>query len=114
MKVIGKYGNAVINGTGCGGVQPVDVNTVFLNGGVSASSAGKLQSTFTGEFWTCNPRCPPSPTARAMGLLACVFRRFGPGFWSLVPDRASVPASFQTARKQSIWIGTGTREVFSF
>ena len=85
MKVIGEYCNAVINSAGCGGVQPVDVDTVFLNGGISASSAGKLQSTFTGEFWTCNPRCPPSPTARAMGLLDCVFRRLGPGFGPSCP-----------------------------
>lgn len=45
MKIIGEYGNAIINGAGCGGVE--SNGRIFLNGGVSASGAGATQSTFT-------------------------------------------------------------------
>jgi hypothetical protein len=45
MKIVGEYGNAVINGAGCGGVEAN--GRMFLNGGVSASGAGADQSTFT-------------------------------------------------------------------
>ena len=45
MRIVGEYGNQVINGAGCGGVQVG--NRVWLNGGVSASGAGATQSTFT-------------------------------------------------------------------
>ncbi len=45
MKIIAEYGNAIVNGAGCGGVQ--QSNRMFLNGGVSASSAGATQSDFT-------------------------------------------------------------------
>ena len=45
MKIVGEYGNAVVNGTSSGGVG---LNShIFLNGGVTASRAGLLQSTFT-------------------------------------------------------------------
>ena len=45
MSIVGEYGNAVINGAGCGGVQVQ--NQMFLNAGISASGAGATQSTFT-------------------------------------------------------------------
>lgn len=45
MKIIGEYGNAVMNGAGCGGVEAN--GHMFLNGGISASSSGAEQSTFT-------------------------------------------------------------------
>jgi hypothetical protein len=45
MKIVGEYGNAVINGAGCGGVEAN--GRIFLNGGVSASGSGADQSTFT-------------------------------------------------------------------
>lgn len=46
MKIIAEYGNAIVNGAGCGGIEAGD-DLVFLNGGVSASGAGTTQSTFT-------------------------------------------------------------------
>jgi len=45
MRIIAEYGNQIINGAGCGGVQ-VD-NQIFLNAGVSASGAGQTWSTFS-------------------------------------------------------------------
>lgn len=45
MSIVGEYGNAVINGAGCGGIQVG--HQMFLNAGISASSAGATQSTFT-------------------------------------------------------------------
>ncbi|MGB6299701.1 MAG: hypothetical protein WBF90_26480 [Rivularia sp. (in: cyanobacteria)] len=45
MTIVGEYDNQVINGAGCGGVQVG--NNMWLNAGVSASSAGATQSTFT-------------------------------------------------------------------
>lgn len=45
MSIVGEYGNQVINGAGCGGVQVDD--TMWINAGVSASSAGAAQSTFS-------------------------------------------------------------------
>jgi hypothetical protein len=45
MAIVGEYGNQVLNGAGCGGVQSGD--QVWLNAGVSASDAGATQSTFT-------------------------------------------------------------------
>jgi len=45
MNIVGEYDNAVINGAGCGGVQVQ--HQMFLNAGISASSAGATQSTFT-------------------------------------------------------------------
>lgn len=44
MKIVGEYGNAQVNGAGCGGVQTG--NNMFLNSGVSASSAGATHSMF--------------------------------------------------------------------
>lgn len=44
MKIVGEYGNAVVNGAGCGGVEANSL--MFLNSGVSASGAGATQSTF--------------------------------------------------------------------
>ena len=46
MKIVGEYGNAIVNGAGCGGIEAGD-DLVFLNAGVSASAAGATQSTFT-------------------------------------------------------------------
>ncbi len=45
MRIVGEYGNEVINGAGCGGAQAGDA--MWLNAGVSASPAGATQSTFT-------------------------------------------------------------------
>ncbi len=45
MSIVGEYGNQVINGAGCGGVQTGD--DMWLNAGVSASGAGATWSTFT-------------------------------------------------------------------
>jgi hypothetical protein len=45
MGIVGEYGNQVINGAGCGGVQTGP--QMWLNAGVSASPAGATQSTFT-------------------------------------------------------------------
>jgi len=48
MTITGEYGQQVINGAGCGGVQVGDA--MWLNAGVSASEApgaGNVQSTFT-------------------------------------------------------------------
>ena len=45
MTIVGEYGNHIVNGAGCGGVQAGD--TMFVNAGVSASPAGFDQSTFT-------------------------------------------------------------------
>lgn len=47
MKVVGEYGNSVINGAGCGGGEAN--RQVFVNAGVSASTAGATQSTFGRE-----------------------------------------------------------------
>lgn len=44
MAIVGEYGNAVVYGAGCGGVQKDD--QVFLNAGVAASAAGATQSMF--------------------------------------------------------------------
>ena len=45
MTIVGEYGQQVINGAGCGGVQVG--NHMWLNAGVSASDAGNVHSTFT-------------------------------------------------------------------
>ncbi len=45
MTITGEYGQQVINGAGCGGVQVGD--HMWLNAGISASGAGNVQSTFT-------------------------------------------------------------------
>ncbi len=44
MRIVGEYGNRIVNGAGCGGVEAQ--GSMFFNGGVSASSAGATQSTF--------------------------------------------------------------------
>lgn len=45
MKIVGEYGNQVINGAGCGSVETR--GEMWINAGVSASGAGSTQSTFT-------------------------------------------------------------------
>ncbi len=45
MRIVGEYGQQVINGAGCGGVQVGE--QMWLNAGVSAAGAGNVQSTFT-------------------------------------------------------------------
>lgn len=48
MAIVGEYGQQLVNGAGCGGVQVR--NNMWLNAGVSASEApgaGNVQSTFT-------------------------------------------------------------------
>jgi hypothetical protein len=42
---VGEYGNQVVNGAGCGGVQVGE--TMWLNAGVSAADGGATWSTFT-------------------------------------------------------------------
>lgn len=65
MKIIGEYGNAVINGAGCGGVQ--NKNLMFLNTGVSAGGSGFDQSTFglyaldDAKFSTSSPPMQNTP-----------------------------------------------------
>jgi len=44
MKIVGEYGNQVINGAGCGGVE--QGGNVFLNAGNSAAPGGATQSVF--------------------------------------------------------------------
>jgi hypothetical protein len=45
MLIVGEYGNRIISGAGCGGVE--SHGHMFLNGGISAGAAGFDQSTFT-------------------------------------------------------------------
>ncbi|WP_454060874.1 hypothetical protein [Candidatus Nitrospira salsa] len=45
MTIVGEYGQEVINGAGCGGIQVGD--HMWLNAGISASAAGNVHSTFT-------------------------------------------------------------------
>ena len=45
MQIVGEYGDRIINGAGCGGVEAG--GNFYINGGVSAGSAGFDQSTFT-------------------------------------------------------------------
>jgi hypothetical protein len=44
MLIVGEYGNSIVSGAGCGGVEAQ--GSMFFNGGVSASGAGADQSTF--------------------------------------------------------------------
>jgi hypothetical protein len=66
MQIVGKYGNQVAYGAGCGGVF-VD-GTMFLNAGISAGGDGATQSMFA--LWTFEndafltaevPKHPPAP-----------------------------------------------------
>ncbi len=45
MRIVGEYGNQIINGAGCGSVEAR--GDMWVNAGVSASAAGATQSTFT-------------------------------------------------------------------
>lgn len=45
ISIVGEYGNQVINGAGCGGVE--GDGDIFINAGISASGAGATHSTFT-------------------------------------------------------------------
>jgi hypothetical protein len=45
MNIVAEYGNHEVNGAGCGGIHIGD--SVWLDGGVSATGAGKDRSTFT-------------------------------------------------------------------
>ena len=47
MLIVGEYGNNVVNGAGCAGVQSEENDLVYVTGGVSASGKGATQSTFT-------------------------------------------------------------------
>ena len=67
MQIVGEYGNQIVNGAGCGGVQVGE--EMWLNAGVSAGSAGATWSTFTmytindfGFGDTPNPENVPAPT----------------------------------------------------
>ena len=44
MRIVGEYGNRIVSGAVCGGVEAQ--GSMFFYGGVSASSAGATQSTF--------------------------------------------------------------------
>eukprot|EP00977_Amphora_coffeiformis_P014490 scaffold4060_cov190-Amphora_coffeaeformis.AAC.24 len=44
MRIVGEYGQAIVYGAGCGGIQTD--NKVYINSGVSASGAGFDQSMF--------------------------------------------------------------------
>jgi hypothetical protein len=67
MSIVGEYGNAVINGAGCGGVE--GEGEIFINAGISASAAGATQSTFTvyglplefGDWPNVNAENVPAP-----------------------------------------------------
>ncbi len=65
MRIVGEYGQQVINGAGCGGEQTGD--RVWVNAGVSASGAGATQSTFTlytisdAAFDAVQPENTPAP-----------------------------------------------------
>lgn len=65
MSIVGEYGNADVNGAGCGGGQTGD--TMWLNAGVSAADAGATWSTFTmyalddAAFGAGNPPGIPAP-----------------------------------------------------
>ena len=45
MRIVGEYGNRMVNGAGCGGVEAG--GRMWLNAGVSASPTGATQSVFT-------------------------------------------------------------------
>lgn len=46
IEIVGEYGNAIVNGAGCGEAEAMD--KMFLNAGISASaSAAADQSTFS-------------------------------------------------------------------
>jgi hypothetical protein len=65
MAIVGEYGQAVVYGAGCGGIQKD--NQVFLNAGVSASDAGATQSMFAivsfddTQYSTGQPENSPMP-----------------------------------------------------
>ena len=66
MSIVGEYGNELINGAGCGGVQVGDA--MWINAGISASPAGATQSVFTiytlndtDYAVTANPENTPAP-----------------------------------------------------
>lgn len=75
MTIVGEYGNNVVNGAGCGGVEAN--GQLFLNAGVSASGAGATQSTFSlyafpdAEF---NDNFPNAPAAQNHPLPVTVFK----------------------------------------
>ena len=68
MSIVGEYGNQVINGAGCGGVE--GDGSIYMNAGVSASGAGATHSTFTiydvalqfPDAPSFNPENTPAPT----------------------------------------------------
>ncbi len=65
MAIVGEYGQEVVNGAGCGGVQVG--HRMWLNAGISASGTGAEQSTFTiytiddQAFGTVQPENTPAP-----------------------------------------------------
>ncbi len=65
MRIVGEYGQQVVNGAGCGGEQTGD--QMWVNAGVSASGAGATQSTFTlytiddTAFDSVQPENTPAP-----------------------------------------------------
>ncbi|KAG7367631.1 hypothetical protein IV203_030302 [Nitzschia inconspicua] len=65
MAIVGEYGNRVVYGAGCGGVQKN--NQVFLNAGVAASGAGATQSMFAvvsfddTQYTVSRPQNTPMP-----------------------------------------------------
>ena len=75
MKIVGEYGNNVVYGAGCGGVQAG--GKMHLNSGVSASGAGADQSMFT--VWQYNDAdyLGSTPNAENEPLPAVVFEDEG-------------------------------------
>ena len=45
MTIVGEYGDQVVNGAGCGGVEAK--GTIYINAGVSAGGGGNVHSTFS-------------------------------------------------------------------
>lgn len=73
MTIVGEYGQEVINGAGCGGVQVGDA--MWLNAGVSASEApgaGNVQSTFT--IYTLDDSAFASVQGENMPMPATIYK----------------------------------------
>ncbi len=89
MEIVGAYGNSVINGAGCGGVE-IGGN-VYLNAGTSAAPGGKDQSTFTlyqlatDGFSTAITENSPAPVVVPVGALGAFNTDSGGATGSVLP-----------------------------
>ncbi|MEE9380370.1 MAG: hypothetical protein V3V03_03110, partial [Hyphomonadaceae bacterium] len=70
MTIVGEYGQAIVNGAGCGGVQVA--NEMWINAGVSAAGSGVDQSTYT--MYTIDDVFGSSANAENTPLPTEVFR----------------------------------------